>query len=38
MKGQTGGTYAKIYVKPSKIPNVDKSIALSKTIAQVVKI
>ena len=38
MKGQTGGTFAKLLVKPSRTPNADKSIALSNSIAQVVRL
>eukprot|EP00112_Aurelia_sp_Birch-Aquarium-sp1_P011868 Seg2494.2 transcript_id=Seg2494.2/GoldUCD/mRNA.D3Y31 product="DNA polymerase alpha subunit B" protein_id=Seg2494.2/GoldUCD/D3Y31 len=37
-KGQTGGTFAKLQVKPSRITNSDKSLALSKSIAHVVKL
>jgi len=38
VKGQTGGTYAKLHVKPSKISNSDKSITLAKTVVHIVKI
>lgn len=38
VKGQAGGSYAKLHVKPSKIANNDKSVALNKTTVQIVKI
>eukprot|EP00794_Sanderia_malayensis_P020253 gene20253-22237_t len=37
VKGHTGGTFAKIMVKPSKVPNTDKSVA-TDSFVQIVKI
>eukprot|EP00795_Rhopilema_esculentum_P003065 gene3065-1350_t len=38
VKGQTGGTFAKLYIKPHKVTNEDSSIAISESSAEIVKV